>query len=170
MGFIVSASLARRVARKEKRAGQGPARGSCTPASRRVEGYFRCLDTSLVISNIETWRLPPKTSRSLSSASIIRRLTLFWRLFFLMYPHSLLVTSVRGIGLLPTTAASVELGVIGFMKAAFGLRFAAGFFALAARLLAAAFFIGFFAAGFFAAGFFSAFFVFFSARVDYSQL
>jgi hypothetical protein len=43
------------------------------------------------------------------------------------------VTSVRGIGLPPITAASVALGFIGFMNAAFGLRalfFFAGFFAL----------------------------------------
>jgi hypothetical protein len=34
-----------------------------------------------------------------------------------------LVTSVRGIELEPTTAASTALGLIGFMNAAFGLRF-----------------------------------------------
>jgi hypothetical protein len=33
-----------------------------------------------------------------------------------------LVTSVRGIALEPITAASVALGFIGFMNAAFGLR------------------------------------------------
>src|SRR5206468_11870044 len=37
-----------------------------------------------------------------------------------------LVTSVRGIGLEPTTSASAGLGVTGFMKAA--LAFRAGFF------------------------------------------
>src|SRR5258705_449408 len=68
-----------------------------------------------------------------------------------MYPHSLLVTSVRGIGLLPITDASVELTVIGFMKAAFGLRLAPDFF-FGAALLVAAFFIGFLAAGLRAAG------------------
>jgi hypothetical protein len=44
-----------------------------------------------------------------------------------------LVTSVRGIGLAPTTSESAALGVIGFMKAAFGLRavfFVAVFFAI----------------------------------------
>ncbi|HEX3059390.1 MAG TPA: hypothetical protein VHP62_08520 [Usitatibacter sp.] len=56
------------------------------------------------------------------------------------------------MGLLPTTAASVALGFIGFMKAAFGLRFAPDFFFGAA--LFAAFFIGFFAAGRLAADFF----------------
>jgi hypothetical protein len=72
--------------------------------------------------------------------------------------------------MLPTTAASTVDGVIAFMKAAFGLRFAAdflaaGFFAalfLAAGFLAALFFAaGFFAAPFFAAGFLAA--VFFAA-------
>ena len=36
-----------------------------------------------------------------------------------MYAQSFLVTSVRGMGLLPTTSASDALGVIGFMNAAF---------------------------------------------------
>jgi hypothetical protein len=58
-----------------------------------------------------------------------------WSPFFLMYAHSLLVTSVRGRGFEPTTSASAGLGVIGFMKAALGLR--ADFFALfAVRLVA----------------------------------
>jgi len=94
-----------------------------------------------------------------------------------MYSHNFLVTSVRGIGLLPMTAASAALGVIGFMKAALGLRLAAsldvGFFAavafdalafgaaglaaddFTAGLLAAALAAGFLAAGFFAAGCFA---------------
>src|ERR1043165_3132549 len=57
------------------------------------------------------------------------------------------------MGLLPTTAASVELGFIGFMNAAFGLRFAPDFLRGAAFLVAA-FFIGFFAAGRLPADFF----------------
>jgi hypothetical protein len=40
-----------------------------------------------------------------------------------------LVTSVRGIAPEPTTAASELLGVIAFMKAAFGLRFLPAFLA-----------------------------------------
>jgi glucose/arabinose dehydrogenase len=44
-----------------------------------------------------------------------------------MYAHSFLVTSVRGMGEEPTTAASCGLGVIGFMNAAFGFRFEAVF-------------------------------------------
>jgi hypothetical protein len=81
------------------------------------------------------------------------------------------VTSVRGIGVLPTTADSVLLGVIGFMKAAFGLRLAAGFFALAADFLTAPFFIGDFRAGdFFAAGFFAAFLDFLAAIGESSNL
>jgi hypothetical protein len=69
-----------------------------------------------------------------------------------------LVTSVRGSGLLPTTAAKELDGVIAFMNAALGLRLAAGFFAafFGAAFFGAAFFAGFFAAGFFAAGFFAA--------------
>ncbi len=76
-----------------------------------------------------------------------------------MYSHTFLVTSVRGIGVEPITAASVGEGVIAFMNAALGVRFLAGaaFFAGAAAFLAgAAFFAGaaaFFAgAAFFAAG------------------
>jgi len=40
-----------------------------------------------------------------------------------MYDHRRFVTSVRGIGELPTTAASSELGDMGFMNAGFGARF-----------------------------------------------
>jgi hypothetical protein len=60
---------------------------------------------------------------------------------------------------LPITAPSAALGCIAFMKAAFGLRFAAVFF-LAAGFFAATFFTaGFFAAAFFAAGFLAAVFL-----------
>src|SRR6185369_2244494 len=45
-----------------------------------------------------------------------------------MYAQSFLVTSVRGIGLLPTTSDRAALGVIGFMNAALG--FLADFFAV----------------------------------------
>src|SRR5437763_10760007 len=58
------------------------------------------------------------------------------------------------MGLLPTTAASIASGVIGFMNAAFGLRLAPDFFARGAAFLVAAFFIGFLAAGLRAADFF----------------
>jgi hypothetical protein len=74
------------------------------------------------------------------------------------------------MGLLPITAASVELTFIGFMKAAFGLRLAAGFLAFAAGRLVAAFFIGFLAAGFLAAGFFDAFLPFLDAIDESSNL
>jgi hypothetical protein len=40
-----------------------------------------------------------------------------------MYCQIFFVTSVRGIGELPTTEARSLLGCIGFMKAAFGVRF-----------------------------------------------
>src|SRR5688572_17590799 len=62
----------------------------------------------------------------------MRRLTRSCRPLRLMYPQSFLVTSVLGMSLPPITPASVGLGVIGFMNAAFGLRalfFFAGFFA-----------------------------------------
>jgi len=51
---------------------------------RRREGYFKWLDTSLVISNIDTCLLPPKICRSFSSALISRLLTASCNLFFLM--------------------------------------------------------------------------------------
>jgi predicted phage tail protein len=80
---------------------------------------------------------------------------------------------VRGNGLLPTTAASVDDGVIAFMNAALGLRFAAGFLAaffgaafFAGAFFAAGFFAAdFFAAGFFAAGFFAGFFAFLAVAI-----
>jgi hypothetical protein len=70
------------------------------------------------------------------------------------------------MGLLPITAASVELGVIGFMKAAFGLRLAAGFLAFAADFFII-FFIGFLAADFLPADFFD--FLAFLAAIDESS-
>src|SRR4029450_13105715 len=78
------------------------------------------------------------------------------------------------MGIEPTTAASVPDGVIGFMNAAFGLRFAvdflaAGFFAGAffwGAFFAGAFFAaGFFAVAFFAAGFFADFFAFLAVAI-----
>ncbi len=133
---------------------------------------------SLVISNMDTWPFL-KISFSLASALIMVFLALSCRPFFLMYSHTLRVTSVRGTGLSPMTAASIALGVMGFMKAALGVRFflgaaffAGAFFAaafLAGAFFAAAFFAGaflaagflagaFFAAAFFAGAFFAAFF------------
>src|SRR3954463_11812850 len=76
-----------------------------------------------------------------------------------MYAHSFLVTSVRGSGALPITAASDALGVMAFIKAALGLRFTPDAF-----FFGAAFFAGFFAAAFFAVFFAAAFFgAFFTA-------
>src|SRR6476661_1855399 len=49
--------------------------------------------------------------------------------FRLMYAHSFLVSSVRGIGELPTTAESALSGCTGRMKAALGVRFLPDFFA-----------------------------------------
>src|ERR1019366_5557966 len=99
---------------------------------------------SLVISNIDTCFLPPKTAFSFSSASIMRLFNAFCRLNFLMYSQTFLVTSVRGNGLAPMMADSRADGVIGFMNAALGLRGVAG--------LAAAFFATGLAAAFFATG------------------
>src|SRR2546423_8762086 len=53
----------------------------------------------------------------------MRRFFESWRPFRLMYCQSFFVTSVRGIGELPTTEARSPLGCIGFMNAAFGVRF-----------------------------------------------
>src|SRR5216683_2251592 len=92
--------------------------------------YLRCLLTSFVISNMLTVALPPNTGLSISSALIIRLFFLSCRPFFLMYAHSFLVTSVRGIGFEPTTSDSTALGCTGFMKAAFGFRLLAAFFAM----------------------------------------
>src|SRR5260221_14493607 len=88
----------------------------------RCSCYLRCLLTSLVISNMLTCALPPNTGFSMSSDLIIRLFFLSCRPFFLMYAHSFLVTSVRGIGFEPTTSDSAALGCTGFMKAAFGFR------------------------------------------------
>jgi hypothetical protein len=88
------------------------------------------LFTSFVISNMFTVDLPPNTGFSVSSDLIIRLFFASCSLFFLMYAHSRLVTSVRGIGFVPTTAPSVSLGCTGRMKAAFGFRLLAAFFAM----------------------------------------
>src|SRR6185312_8689782 len=139
-----------------------PARPFCTSFDTELppDQSLRCLLTSFVMSNIDTCFFPLNTAFRLSSALIMRRSLGSCRLFFLMYTHSFLVISVRGIGLLPTTAASSGEGVIAFMKAAFGLRAAAFFLAgafLAGAFLAAAFLAGaFFADDFLAVLFFFA--------------
>src|SRR5665213_1337562 len=102
------------------------------------------------MSNIDTCFFPLNTALRLSSALIMRRSLGSCRLFFLIYTHSFLVISVRGICLLPTTAASSGEGVIAFMNAAFGLR--------ATDFLAGAFF----GAAFFAGAFFLAELFFFA--------
>ena len=75
---------------------------------------------------------------------IMRLLAASCSLFFLMYSHTFLVTSVRGSGLAPTMAASSALGVIGFMNAELAARLgaAAGLAVLVAGLdvVVAAFF------------------------------
>jgi hypothetical protein len=54
------------------------------PRRRQERTYLRWFDTSLVISNIDTCFLPPKTCLSFSSALIRRRLIESCSLFFLM--------------------------------------------------------------------------------------
>jgi hypothetical protein len=68
----------------------------------------------------------------------------------LMYAQIFFVTSVRGCGVPPTTAARSASGCMAFMNAGFGARFAP------VRL--AAFFVAFFAVVFFAVVFLAAFF------------
>src|SRR5690606_7227998 len=68
---------------------------------------------------------------SLSSALMLRLFASSCSLCFLMYSHTFLVTSVRGSGAAPITAARAGLGVRAFMNAALGVRFAATFFAAA---------------------------------------
>src|SRR5262249_17663115 len=92
--------------------------------------YFRCLLTSLVISNMLTCALPPKTGFSVSSEWIIRLFFLSCSPWRLMYAHSFLVTSVRGIGFEPTTSESAASGATGFMNAAFGFLLLFAFLAI----------------------------------------
>src|SRR3546814_8975574 len=93
---------------------------TCAAASDRHQ--LMCLLTSLVISNMLTLDLPPKTFFSLSSALIWRRF--FWscRLCFLIYAQRFLVIWPRGMALVPPISARVALGVLGFISAALGLR------------------------------------------------
>src|SRR5512147_1252579 len=97
---------------------------------------------------------PPNTAFRFSSALMFLLFTESCSLFFLIYCHNFLVTSVLGSGLLPTTFARVSLIFMGFMNDGFGFLlaftffFAAGFFAT--------FFATFFTVFFFAAGFFAA--------------
>src|SRR2546421_12319551 len=92
--------------------------------------YLRCLLTSLVISNMLTCALPANTGFSASSEWIIRLFFLSCRPFFLMYAHSFLVTSVRGIGFDPTISESAASGETGFMNAAFGFLLLFAFLAI----------------------------------------
>ena len=53
-------------------------------ATREGDAYFRWFETSFVISNMETFPLPPNTAFSFSSALMRRLLTASCSLFFLM--------------------------------------------------------------------------------------
>jgi hypothetical protein len=61
---------------------------------------------------------------------MLRLFLLSWSLFFFMYAQSFFVTSVLGIGVAPTIAASFSLGVTGAMNFEF-----AAFFAIITPLL-----------------------------------
>src|SRR5581483_8092598 len=122
----------RKVGRTVKRSAMQdslPARPA-PPALPARRTYFTCLLTSFVISNMLTVALPPNTALSASSDLIMR--LFFWScsLFFLMYAHSFLVSSVRGSGFEPTTSDSTLSGWTGFMNAALGFRLLAAFFAM----------------------------------------
>src|SRR3546814_5729684 len=80
---------------------------TCAAASDRHQ--LMCLLTSLVISNMLTLDLPPKTFFSLSSALIWRRF--FWscRLCFLMYAQRFLVIWPRGMALVRSEEHTSEL-------------------------------------------------------------
>src|SRR6476660_1976077 len=72
--------------------------------------YFRCFETSLVISNMLTWLLPLNTGLSASSALIMILCFLSCRPRLLMYAQSFFVSSGRDSGVEPTTAASLSSG------------------------------------------------------------
>ena len=126
-----------------------PARPS-TGASGR-DSQLMCLERYLFISNIETFLLP-NSGCSVELARISRRFSGFCSLFLRMYAQTLLTTSERGSGELPTTMASCSDGCIGRMKAAFGLRFVFAF-AFAGAFLAFTVFLTVFAFAFAFAGF-----------------
>src|ERR1017187_6046653 len=96
--------------------------GIALPAA---EDYLTFWETSLVISNMLTFFLPPNTACSAASALIWVLTFLSCSACFLMYCQSFLVSSVRGNGFEPTTTASFSLGWTGFRNAALGFRLAA---------------------------------------------
>src|SRR2546428_2248518 len=71
----------------------------------------RCLLTYAVISNIDSFSLPSKIGRRLSSARMTRRFLGSCRSCLRMYSHSLRIASPRDSGLLPTMCASSGVGV-----------------------------------------------------------
>src|SRR5260370_22915483 len=80
----------------------------------------RCPFTSLVISNIETTFLPSNIASSVSSARMLRFSLGSWSSCLRMSSQSFLVSSVRGSGSLPTTAASAASGCTGLLRAFLG--------------------------------------------------
>src|SRR5947209_1801441 len=89
---------------------------------------------------------------------MVRLSTLSCRSFFLMYAQTFLMTSVRGSGAAPTILASASVGVMAFMKPAFGFRadFLAAVFFAAGFLVVGFLVVTFFAAGFLVVAFFAA--------------
>src|SRR5580693_3363046 len=99
-----------------------PARGRPIghPKHHKPPAQTRCPFTSLVISNIETAFLPSNTASSFSSARMLRLSLGSWSSCLRMYSQSFLVSSVRGSGSLPTTAASAASGCTGLLRAFWG--------------------------------------------------
>src|SRR6516165_11924610 len=61
--------------------------------------------------------LPSNTASSFSSARMLRLFLGSWSSCLRMYSQSFLVSSVRGSGFLPTTAASAASGCTGLLRA-----------------------------------------------------
>src|SRR6202045_561972 len=100
-----------------------PARGRPIghPKHHKPPCFRRCPFNSLVISNIETTFLPSNTASSFSSARMLRLSLGSWSSCLRMYSQSFLVSSVRGSGSLPTTAASAASGCTGLLRAFLGV-------------------------------------------------
>src|ERR1700687_1221436 len=94
-----------------------PGRPKARPKLQKPPAQTRCPFTSLVISNIETTFLPSNTASRFSSARTLRLSLGSWSSCLRMYSQSFLVSSVRGSGSLPTTAASAASGCTGLLRA-----------------------------------------------------
>ena len=88
--------------------------------------YFRCFETSLVISNMLTWLLPLNTGLSASSALIMILFFLSCRPRFLMYAQSFFVSSGRDSGVRTDDGRKLIVRLDRFHEG--GIRFALGSF------------------------------------------